>query len=652
MSQPGEPSSKLDVLSLDSGLEALRQSREFRGPVEPLDNHDHCNDHFALVYETKDELFSSAIPFVRQGLERGEKCMYVIDESTKEELEAAMGASGIDVDAALESGALVFKTIQETYLEGGYFDTNEMMGTYADAITEATREFEAFRLVAETSWIVDDNLTIEEFMEYESRVNDIFEGEDAIALCVYNREKFPSEGICDVVRVHPHLIHDNTVCHNFYYTPPEEFCGPARPDHEVDRMLGTLKERTEAKTELSEHKRFLRELNEITGSPNLSFEEKLDAVFELGCEWFDLELGALNQVDPENDRLCVEYISGEHEYYKPGAEFPLSQTYCIAAADIKKAASVSDPTEEGYDDLAVYEEFGVETYLGTYIPVEDGVDRTFAFIGPDSRTEPFSDDDHAYLELMGQWVKYELDQQQYQQDLEETVSKLQQSNDRLKQFAYAASHDLQEPLRMVSSYLQLLENRYRDDLDEQAQEYIDFAVDGADRMRAMVSDLLSFSRVERADGEFELVECDVVLGQVVDDLQMKIEENDAEIIVESLPTVPADREQLEQLFTNLVSNAIKYNDSDPPQVEIDAEERPECWEFTVADNGIGIDPDKTDRIFEVFKRLHHDDEYQGTGIGLSLCQEIAEHHDGKIWVESEPGAGSTFHVTLPKSATD
>ncbi|WP_265107896.1 MEDS domain-containing protein [Halosolutus halophilus] len=652
MNQRSTPSEQPDVLSLDNGLEALRQSSEFRGPVEPLDDHDHSNDHFALVYETNEELLSSAIPFIRQGLERGEKCMYVIDGSTREKIEGAMREKGIDVNDALESSALVFKTAQETYLKGGTFDADEMMERYANAIEEATQEFEAFRLVAETSWIVEDDLTIEEFMEYESQVNDIFEGEDAIALCLYNRELFPAEGIRDIVRVHPHLIHDNTVCHNFYYTPPEEFCGPAQPAHEADRMLGTLKERTEAKTEVVEHKRFLQELNGITGSPDLSFEEKLDSVFELGCEWFDLELGALNRVDPEDDRLRVEYINGEHEYYKPGAEYPLSQTYCIAAADIKEAASVSDPTEEGFDDLEVYEEFGVETYLGTYIPIEGGVDRTFAFIASDSRVDPFSEDDRAYLELMAQWVKYELEHQQHHQELEETVTKLQQSNDRLKQFAYAASHDLQEPLRMVSSYLQLLENRYKDDLDEQAQEYIDFAVDGADRMRAMVSDLLSFSRVEQADEEFEPVECDVVLGQVIDDIQVQIEENDAEITIGSLPTVLADSEQLEQLFNNLVSNAIKYNDSDPPRVEIDAEERPDRWKFTVADNGIGIDPDKTDQIFEVFKRLHHDDEYPGTGIGLSLCQEIVENHGGEIWVESEQENGSTFCVSLPKPATD
>jgi signal transduction histidine kinase len=649
MSRSEAPSDKSRVLSVDSGLEALRQSPEFRGPVEPLDDHDHSNDHFALVYDTKAELLTTAIPFIQQGLERGEKCMYVIDESTREELEGAMRERGIDVDAALQSGALVFKTIQETYLEGGSFDTDEMMEVYASAVEEATEEFEAFRLAAETTWVVEDDLSVAEFMEYESKVNDLFEGEDAIALCLYDREEYPSSGICDVIRVHPHLINDHTVCHNVYYTPPEEFCGAARPDYEADRMLGMLKEQAEAKTELTEHKQFLAKLNETTANPDRSFEEKLQTLFDLGCERFDLEMGGLNRVDPESDRFQVEYLSDEHDLFEPGVELSLSETFCSAPAEVQEAASVTSPVEEGYGDITIYEECGVETAFGTYVPVEGGQDRTFTFLSTEPRSEPFSDEERAFLELMGQWVKYELDQRQYQQDLEETVTKLQQSNDRLKQFAYAASHDLQEPLRMVSSYVQLLENRYKDELDEQAREYIDFAVDGADRMRAMVSDLLSFSRVEQADGEFEPVACDIVLGQVMEDLQVQIEENDAEIDVGSLPTVRADHEQLEQLFTNLVSNAIKYNDGDLPRVEIDAEERLASWEFTVADDGIGIDPDKTDQIFEVFKRLHHDDEYAGTGIGLSLCQEIVENHDGEIWVQSESGSGSTFHVTLPKS---
>ena len=235
-------------------------------------------------------------------------------------------------------------------------------------------------------------------------------------------------------------------------------------------------------------------------------------------------------------------------------------------------------------------------------------------------------------------------------ELRETIGRLEQSNDRLRQFAYAASHDLQEPLRMVTSYLQLLENRYKDDLDEAAREYIDFAVDGASRMREMVNDLLAYSQIDQDEIEFEPVDCETVVANVLADLDVQIEENDANIVTESLPTLEAHEKQLKKLFQNLISNALKYSD-DAPRVEITAKQRNESWEFSVTDNGIGIDPDKTDRIFEVFKRLHHDDEYPGTGIGLSLCQKIVENHDGEIWVESEPGEGTTFSFTLAEQMT-
>lgn len=648
MSQNFGPDNRQAASPPKSGLDALRQSPEFQGSVEPTDthDHDHSNDHFALIYESEEELFTAAVPFIRQGLQRGEQCIYVLDERSEEEIIEALRTRGIDTDEALESGALTFYTVQETYLRKQPFDPEEMISFYADTIDDALEEYEGLRVIAGTSWI--DEVSFEDFLEYEGRVNDLFEETDSMALCHYNRSQLSPEVIRDIIKTHPHLISEGTVCHNFYYTPPEELFGPNQPENEVDRMLGTVRDRAQAKTGLAEHKRFLQELNEITANPNHSFEEKLQALFDLGCKRFGLDLGGLNKVDPDGDRFQVEYISDDHELFKPGVELPLSETYCQAAAGMKETATVTDPLEDGFDDILIYEEFGAQTYLGTHIPVDGDVDRTFGFIASESPEEPFTEEDRTCLELMGQWVKSELERQQYEQELEKTVDQLQQSNDRLTQFAYAASHDLQEPLRMVSTYLQLLEDQYRDDLDEDARTYIDFAVEGADRMREMVDDLLAYSRVEQTDGEHQPVECDTVLERVTDDLQVQIEENDAAITVESLPTVTADGEQVEQLFQNLISNAIKYSGDEPPRIEISADQRNDRWVFSVADNGIGIDPEKTDRIFEVFKRLHSDDEYPGTGIGLSLCQEIVENHGGDIWVESEPGEGSTFYFTLPK----
>ena len=199
---------------------------------------------------------------------------------------------------------------------------------------------------------------------------------------------------------------------------------------------------------------------------------------------------------------------------------------------------------------------------------------------------------------------------------------------------------------MVSSYLQLIESRYADELDADGEEFIDFAVDGAERMRAMIDGLLKYSRIDAQGDPFEPVDLDVVLENAVEDLQLKIVERDAEITADSLPRVEGDGGQLRQVFQNLLSNAIEYSD-EPPRIDVSVERRDARCVVSVSDEGIGIDPADADRIFEVFQRLHHREEHPGTGIGLALCQRIVERHGGEIRVDSEPGEGSTFSFTLP-----
>ncbi|NGM70731.1 PAS domain S-box protein [Natronolimnobius sp. AArcel1] len=229
--------------------------------------------------------------------------------------------------------------------------------------------------------------------------------------------------------------------------------------------------------------------------------------------------------------------------------------------------------------------------------------------------------------------------------------KLEASNQRLEQFAYAASHDLQEPLRMVTSYLQLVENRYADELDEDGQEFIDYAVDGAERMREMINGLLEYSRIETHGDPFEPVELDAVLADVRQDLHMRIEESNAEITAESLPRVDGDAGQLRQVFQNLLSNAIEYSGDDPPRVTVSATTEGSDALISVADEGIGIEPDNSERVFELFQSLHPTDQHSGTGIGLAVCTRIIERHSGDIWLESEPGSGTTFYFTLPRADT-
>lgn len=233
------------------------------------------------------------------------------------------------------------------------------------------------------------------------------------------------------------------------------------------------------------------------------------------------------------------------------------------------------------------------------------------------------------------------------QDLEHSVKELARSNAELQQFAYVASHDLQEPLRMVSSYTQLLAKRYRGRLDADADDFIGFAVDGAARMQKLIQDLLAYSRVGTRNLERQAVSMDSVLEYATDMLQLVIKDTDAAVTHESLPSIKVDERQMTQLFQNLISNAIKFRGQEPPRIHVSATRLDGEWLFSVHDNGIGIEPQYADRIFVIFQRLHNRDDYPGTGIGLAICKKIVERHGGRIWMESEPGKGSTFFFTVP-----
>jgi PAS domain S-box-containing protein len=231
--------------------------------------------------------------------------------------------------------------------------------------------------------------------------------------------------------------------------------------------------------------------------------------------------------------------------------------------------------------------------------------------------------------------------------LRKKIDELARSNTELEQFAYVASHDLQEPLRMVTSFVQLLAKRYKGKLDTDADEFIAFAVDGANRMKELINDLLTYSRVSTESKEFKATDCMNVINHVITSLGLSIRESGAIITYDVLPIVMADSLQLVQLFQNLINNAIKFHSEKQPKIHIGVERRQNEWQFYVKDNGIGIDLEYFERIFLIFQRLHSKDKYQGTGIGLAICKKVVEQHGGRIWVESEPGKGATFYFTIP-----
>ncbi|SFR32344.1 PAS domain-containing protein [Halogeometricum limi] len=420
-------------------------------------------------------------------------------------------------------------------------------------------------------------------------------------------------------------------------------------DGEAVRFTGALSDitkRKRAERELEESQFYLRELYEIASDTGSTFEKKVDRFLQLGCDRLGVDYGFLIEVDEEADAFNVAAMYGTHEKFHEGLSAPLRDTYCKHVVGSPSGFSIRDAVAEGFADDPAYGS-GLSCYLGSEVVVDGETFGTFCFADTTPRDDPFTDAEQTFAELMTEWVGYGLERRRAQAEIEATVEKLERSNDRLERFAYVASHDLTEPLRMVSSYVQLLERRYGDELDEDAREFVDYAVDGADRMREMIDGLLTYSRVDTQGNPLEPTEMDLVFDRTVSNLELAIEESDATVTADPLPTVRGDETQLLTLLQNLVSNAVRYSGDDPPVVHVAADRRDDEWVFSVRDEGIGMDPDRTDGIFQIFERLHTSAEYEGTGIGLAVCRSIVERHGGRIWAESEPGAGSTFFFTIP-----
>ncbi|MDI6886382.1 MAG: ATP-binding protein [archaeon] len=294
---------------------------------------------------------------------------------------------------------------------------------------------------------------------------------------------------------------------------------------------------------------------------------------------------------------------------------------------------------EGRGALAIRLEYGENVYglLSASVPAELVADK---------------EEQALFKELAGDIAfalhSIELEERKREEEkLKQAVKALERSNVELEQFAYVASHDLQEPLRMVSSYVQLLARRYKGKLDADADDFIAYAVEGANRMQMLINDLLAYSRVSTRGKPFEPTDCEAVLEQTLANLQVAIADSGAVVTHDTLPAVMADDLQLGQLFQNLIDNAIKFRSEEPPRIHISAEQKGNECVFSVRDNGIGIAPEFFERIFIIFKRMHTRREYPGTGIGLAICKRIVERHGGRIWVESQPGKGATFYFTMP-----
>jgi PAS domain S-box-containing protein len=352
-------------------------------------------------------------------------------------------------------------------------------------------------------------------------------------------------------------------------------------------------------------------------------------------------------VKPDRYRLQTIAVYGNGQLL-PSIDYAMTGTPCEQTIQ-QHVYICPDRLQQYFPHDPFLQQIDVQSYMG--LVLQDSTGQALGLLSIMS-CQPFSETQlmTEILNIFAARAAAELERQRSQLDLQQQKQDLARSNDELQQFAYVASHDLQEPLRMITSYLELLERRYKGQLDAKADTFIAYAVDGASRMQTLINDLLNYSRVGRQVREFEDVDCDLVLDRVLRYLQVTIAQNQAEIVYTPLPQVHGDPSQLIQLFQNIIGNAIKFRSLEPPRIEISAEYADDKWLFSVRDNGIGIENEYLDRIFVIFQRLHGKTEYPGTGIGLAVCKKIIERHGGNLWVESQPDRGSTFFFTLSPSS--
>lgn len=398
------------------------------------------------------------------------------------------------------------------------------------------------------------------------------------------------------------------------------------------------------RSQLEAQERALRKVYEVVSDQQRDFEAKVDALLGICREIIGTRYATFSKV--EGDTYRFEVVKSPDDSVCAGDVVDVNETNCERAIDTGEALVLGDVNEEAPDLAcrAANRDLGLESYLGAPVNCGDDVWGTFCFYDTAPQDNGFSDWDVTLVELLSRWVGYELERLQRQEELET-------SNERLSEFTHAVSHDLQEPVRTVSTYAQLLEDRYGDELDDDGVEYLEFVSGGADRMREMIDKLLEYARIDTRDAEYRSVDLADVATTAVADLATKIDANDAVIDVGSLPTVDGDASQLRQVFQNLIDNAIEYNEG-TPRIEVTAERDDPAWKISVKDNGIGIDPEAAETVFGVFERLHTDEEYSGTGLGLSLCERIVGQHGGDIWVDSDPGEGTTVSFTLPAPDVD
>ena len=405
-----------------------------------------------------------------------------------------------------------------------------------------------------------------------------------------------------------------------------------------------LLDKQAAESALRENEAFIRQLHMVTSDVTLDFDSKIQQLLEIVSQSLGMDLGIFSRI--EDDLYQVRDVFTPEKLIQKGQIFSLRGTYCEKTFSTERPVYFDQAGGTEWESHPAYRSFHLESYLGVCVFQGSRKYGTLNFSSFKPRLRPFSEPEITWIQMVAQWISKELDAQASQESIRKTLLELERSNKDLEQFAYMVSHDLQEPLRMVTSYVQLLKKRYENNLDQNANEFINFAVDGAKRMQTLIMDLLEYSRIGTRGKEMFPVSSETALQKALRSLHLRIEENQVEVTYTYMPMVLADESQLFQLFQNLIGNAIKFRQNERQRIRIRAERDDKYWKFSVKDDGIGIEPQYFDKVFMVFQRLFDQEEYPGTGIGLAICKKIVERHQGAIWLNSKVGKGTTFYFTL------
>jgi signal transduction histidine kinase len=520
LAAPRCKSGESEVVSLDEVLIKIRRGymnlpAERTPLIESLEQLG-PHDHFCSIYESPEEHYAVAIPFMRMGLDRGEKCIYIADDGTLGAVREAMESEGIDVERATESNSLILATKDQAYLKRGSFDPDWMFTFWKEATDLAMSEgFPALRVTGETEWVVRGGRGLERWMEYESRLTHALAENNCSALCQYNRHCFPPEVILDVIRTHPVVIYRGTVCRNLYYVPPDEFLGTNEAEREVERLLTNIRGREEVERALREQ---------------LSQRERAEEALRRSRD--ELE------------------------------------------------TKVKERTAE----------------------------------------------------------------------LRKMNNDLQAVNRELEAFAYSVSHDLRAPLRHIAGFTELLQKHSDPVLDDNGRGQITRILGATNRMDSLIDDLLAFSRISRAETQKQTVNLEQLVKSVVAEIAPDTQHRNVAWRIGHLQNCDGDPAMLRLVFGNLVSNAVKFTRiREQAEIEIGSlDRRPDEVVVFVKDNGVGFDMKYKDKLFGVFQRLHSQEAFEGTGIGLATVQRIVHRHGGRVWAEGSVDRGATFYVALPK----